>query len=325
VGVTGAIVLLAAVTTSFSGAGRLALSLGRYGMLPHAFARLSPRTLLPPVAVAAAAIASCALLSIAWAVGGEVRFLASIYSFGILIAFTAAQLAVVRLRRREPGLERPFRAPGMPFLGLAGAAATASILVLALATHEASRVAGPVWLLVGLGLFLWVRGGRALERARAPIADLVPEVEGAYERILVPLKLGPIGEEVLGTALRLAEERGGRVLVLHVLRVALDKDLDAPLPDAEGLARASLAEAASLAREQGVTVETRLVRDRALSKAIVEQARSFRADLIVVGSAPRWRRQSRFFSPTVEQVLRKAPCEVMVVAYPQGVLEEISS
>jgi basic amino acid/polyamine antiporter, APA family len=44
--------------------------------------------------------------------------------------------------------------------------------------------------------------------------------------------------------------------------------------------------------------------------------------LIVLGSAPRWRRQSRFFSPTVEYVLRKAPCEVLVVAFPEGVMEE---
>ena len=41
-----------------------------------------------------------------------------------------------------------------------------------------------------------------------------------------------------------------------------------------------------------------------------------------MGSAPRWRRQSRFFSPTVDYVLRRAPCEVMVVTYPEGVLEE---
>ena len=41
-----------------------------------------------------------------------------------------------------------------------------------------------------------------------------------------------------------------------------------------------------------------------------------------MGSAPRWRRQSRFFSPTVDHVLRKAPCEVLIVAFPQGVLEE---
>jgi len=65
-----------------------------------------------------------------------------------------------------------------------------------------------------------------------------------------------------------------------------------------------------------------IVRARAIGEAIVEEAESRGVDLIVVGSAPRWRRQSRFFSPTVDHVLRNAPCEVMVVAYPQGVLEE---
>jgi basic amino acid/polyamine antiporter, APA family len=41
----------------------------------------------------------------------------------------------------------------------------------------------------------------------------------------------------------------------------------------------------------------------------------------LLGSSPRWRRQSRFFSPTVDYVLRRAPSEVMVITYPQGVLE----
>ena len=53
-----------------------------------------------------------------------------------------------------------------------------------------------------------------------------------------------------------------------------------------------------------------------------EEALEWEADLIILGSSPRWRRQSRFFSPTVDYVLRHAPTEVMVIAYPQGVLEE---
>jgi nucleotide-binding universal stress UspA family protein len=65
-----------------------------------------------------------------------------------------------------------------------------------------------------------------------------------------------------------------------------------------------------------------MVRARALGEAIVKEAEAWGADLILLGSAPRWRRQSRFFSPTVDYVLRKAPCEIMVVTYPQGVLEE---
>jgi nucleotide-binding universal stress UspA family protein len=54
----------------------------------------------------------------------------------------------------------------------------------------------------------------------------------------------------------------------------------------------------------------------------VTRALETKADLIVLGSAPRWRRQSRFFSPTVDFVLRKAPCEVLIVAFPQRVMDE---
>jgi nucleotide-binding universal stress UspA family protein len=64
------------------------------------------------------------------------------------------------------------------------------------------------------------------------------------------------------------------------------------------------------------------VRARAIGAAICDRAVEVGADLIVLGSAPRWRRQSRFFSPTVEYVLKKAPCEVLIVAFPQNVIEE---
>ena len=65
-----------------------------------------------------------------------------------------------------------------------------------------------------------------------------------------------------------------------------------------------------------------MLRARSIGGAIVEEAERIGADLVVLGSHPRWRRQSRFFSPTVDHVLRRAPCEVVIVVFPQGVLEE---
>ena len=64
------------------------------------------------------------------------------------------------------------------------------------------------------------------------------------------------------------------------------------------------------------------VRARAIGEAIVDESARGDVDLIVLGSAPRWRRQSRFFSPTVEYVLRRAACEVVVVAIPESALVE---
>lgn len=332
VGLTGAVVLVAAATTSISGAARLAYSLARYEMLPRAFGRLNRRTLISPMAIVVAAGLACVLVLISQYDDRASVFLASLYSFGVLFAFTAAQIAVIRLRATEPGLERPFRAPldvrirgvAVPLPALIGAPLTFAVWIASLSTHRGALVAGPIWVALGLMVYALTRTSRhepLLGRATPGAADLVPEPEGAYDTILVPLKLGPIGEEVLATAVKLAEEHRASVRALHVVRVPLSESMDAPMEDEEERAAASIAEAKLIAAEHGVAVEGRIVRARAIGEAIVDQARDSAADLIVLGSSPRWRRQSRFFSPTVDYVLRHADCEVMVVAYPQGVLE----
>jgi APA family basic amino acid/polyamine antiporter len=333
VGVTGALILLAAVTTSVSGFSRLAYSLGEHGQLPRAFGRLSRRAHVSPYAIlAAAAVASAVVIGAASVKSDDVAFLASLFSFGVLLAFTAAQLAVIKLRIDEPDLPRPYRAPfsvtirgsEIPVPAIVGAAATFAVWVVAMATHPAARYAGPLWLLVGLVIFVSVRLSRGeglLERVEAPDErHIVPAAQ--FKRILVPMKLGVIGEEMLATAVKLASDHGAEVQALHVIRVPLELPLDAPMLDQEERAEASLAEAKLLGADFGVTVEGTTVRARAIGQAIVARAEEVGADLIVLGSAPRWRRQSRFFSPTVDFVLRRAPCEVLIVAFPQSVMDE---
>ena len=330
VGLTGAVILLVAVTTSISGFTRLAHSLGEHGQLPRAFGRLNRRTLVSPEAIVAAALISIALLLATSFLTDEIAFLASLFSFGVLAAFTAAQLAVIRLRFTEPELRRPYRAPlgvrlrgvEVPLPALAGAAATFAVLLIALATHAGARYGGPAWLVAGLVVYGLVRRGRGeglLERVEAPPEQL-PETQ--FSSILVPMKLGLIGEEMVATAVKLAQERGAQVEALHVIRVPLDRPLESEAGDEDERAAASLAEAQLLGADHGVKVRGETVRARSIGDAIVREAERSGADLIVLGSAPRWRRQSRFFSPTVEYVLRKAPCEVLVVAFPEGVMDE---
>ncbi|HSO01166.1 MAG TPA: universal stress protein, partial [Gaiellaceae bacterium] len=218
-------------------------------------------------------------------------------------------------------LPRPFRAPIIaPFLG---APIAIAVWIVAMVTHPGARYAGPAWLAAGLVLYLVVRhrdGGRRAPAA-APAQELPPGIQ--IRRVLVPMKLGAIGEEMVATAVALAGERGARVDAVFVILVPLEHPLDAPLPEQEEAAAESLAEAMLLGEEHGVPVETVTVRSRSIGRAIVDEAAERGADLIVLGSSPRWRRQSAFFSPTVDYVLRHAPCEVLVVAFPQGVLEDV--
>ncbi len=330
VGLSGALVLLMAVTTSVSGCARLAFSMGAHGMLPREFGRLERKTLVSREAIAAIIVISTGVLILAAALGNEATFLASTYSFGVLLAFTLAQLAVIRLRRREPDLPRPFRAGPdvtvgghrLPLPALIGAPLTAAIFVIALGTHHGALVAGPIWLLIGLGVY---SATRARQR-RGMLEGVDPRTAPAgssFSRVLVPMKLGDIGEEMVATAIALAKDHEATVEAITVIKVPRERALDDPLPDdlAER-AEASVAEARALGEENGVEVVSEAVRARSIAHAIVEEAERRQVDLIVLGSSPRWRRQSRFFSPTVDHVLKHATCEVLVVAFPEGVFDE---
>ena len=333
VGLSGAVILFAAATTAITGCTRLARSMAEHGMLPREFGRLERRSLVSREAlVAIGALAIAFVVGTGLFAGDDAAFLASAYSFGVLFAFTAAQLAVIRLRQKEPDLERPFRARPeirirgvlVPLPALIGAPITLFVWVLALITHPGARYAGPAWLLVGLATYVVVRRRRRAVGVLDDVARVSTLPPGAaYRTVLVPMKLGDIGEEMVATAIALAKERGASVEAVFVVRVPRAFPLEGPLPEEVGRRAAdSLAEARALGEENGIEIVTRTVSARSIGHAIVEDAREHDADLIVLGSSPRWRRQSRFFSPTVDHILRHAPCEVLVVAFPEGVFEE---
>ncbi len=188
VGLSGALILFAAATTAITGCTRLARSMGEHGMLPREFGRLERRSLVSREALRGdrgdrdrdrrRRRRSSAATTRA--------FLASAYSFGVLFAFTAAQLAVIRLRRKEPELERPFRARPevrirgvlVPLPALIGAPLTFAVWVLALITHPGARYAGPAWLLVGLGVYVVVRRRREV----GMLEDVEPVVDASARR-----------------------------------------------------------------------------------------------------------------------------------------------
>jgi nucleotide-binding universal stress UspA family protein len=205
---------------------------------------------------------------------------------------------------------------------LVGAPLTFAIWVLSMVTHPGARYAGPVWLLAGLVVFVAVRRTtrRGLLEHVVPLESLPAST--AFERILVPMKLGDIGEEMVATAIALAKEHGAAIEAITVVRVPRKFELEGELPrDVAARVDASLEEARALGVDHGVDVYGEVVRARSIGHAIVDEASRRHSDLIVLGSSPRWRRQSRFFSPTVDFVLRHAPCEVLVVAFPDGVFE----
>jgi basic amino acid/polyamine antiporter, APA family len=339
VGATACAILILAISTSFSGCGRLAEAMGRHDQLPAVFGRTSRRLLHPPAAILGVGILSIAFIVVgALYRGQEALTLASLYSFGILIAFMLTQAAVVWLRIVEPDLPRPFMMHGnvwirgrlIPITSVVGTLLAFLAWVVALGTHPGARVVGPLWMVAGLAVYVVVR-----VRARLPIIERVDQVvappedvtDVAYSTIVVPLeRLDAVAEETMAASCRLAVDSGAVVVGVSAIYVPVKEPIDTPLPEREQEVEEVQEMARSLASEYGVEYRSVVARTRSPGRLVVDAAVEYGAQLIMVGS-PYKRRLARslheeFFGQTVDFILRKAPCRVIVTHFPAEVAGE---
>ena len=141
-------------------------------------------------------------------------------------------------------------------------------------------------------------------------------VARGYRRLLVPLDDRAESFDALDIACRLAADDGAAITALSVLEVPPLLPMDTHLADAEQAARRLLERAGATGDSYGVKVATELVRARDAANAVVERATADGTEVIVIG-APRMtlqRSPAHAASESVREVIRRAPCRVMVIS-----------
>ena len=169
-----------------------------------------------------------------------------------------------------------------------------------------------------------LQGKPLLERFDAVAPPPLEVIDLRFGTIVVPLKqCGPIEEEMLAIACKLAQEQEGeRVLGVNVVEVPLSLPLDAPIPGADECAR-------SCSRaDRDVLAATTACASTSWPRAAVPSAARSRASpasedvgLILVGAVPHigaLAGRAQVFSETIENLLRRAHCRVIVTSFPPG-------
>ena len=120
----GAVISIFSVTlVTLYGQTRILFAMGRDGMLPRMFARVSPRTQTPVQNTIIVAIVVAILAALV-----PLDYLIDVVSIGTLTAFVVVSLGVLILRYREPDLPRGFKVPGFPVTPVLSILACAYIL-----------------------------------------------------------------------------------------------------------------------------------------------------------------------------------------------------
>ncbi len=102
---------------------------------------------------------------------GETNLLGNLYSFGAMLSFTIAHVAVIALRIKKPDQERPYRMPWnvrirgatIPLTAVLGAIGTFAAWCAVVVLHPEARTIGIPWMLVGMVGYLVYRRRQGLD------------------------------------------------------------------------------------------------------------------------------------------------------------------
>jgi APA family basic amino acid/polyamine antiporter len=321
VGILAAVILVIATNAGMIGVSRLTFSMGQHRQLPERLRQVHPRFRTPHVAIITfSVIASIALIP------GQADLLATMYSFGAMLSFTVAHVAIVRMRSRFPHKERPWvpwgeipwRGHKLPVTALLGGFGTFAAWVVVMVMNPVTAAIGLGWMIFGATLYVFYRRHQELP-IRQTVKVVLPEPldveEVEYRSILVPFEDDPFSETTVATAVRLAARKRRGIHILSLVNVPAHLPLDAPLPRQQEKAQSKI-ERAKLIGGQRVTGHVQRIRPGQAPKAIIEEAESIRASAIVMQLT--YRGRTPLYGKTLQGVLGHRPCRVLVAADPTG-------
>jgi APA family basic amino acid/polyamine antiporter len=319
VGILAATILLIATNAGLIGISRLTWSLAEHRQLPPLFARLHRRHQTPWLTILIYSALAAVLL-----IPGKTDFLGNLYSFGAMLSFTTAHVAVIALRYRQPDAERPYRMPGgmrfrggeLPLTAVFGAIGTFAAWLSVIALHVEARTVGLAWMAVGLVGYFAYRRHIGLDPRRTVRIERHHRPDHfdplGYKSVLVPLFDTDADASALWRAAALAGPGG----VLHVVAVTRvppteELDLDGRRNGYDLRVSSQLDTARLVAHRLGVKIHTDAIRTRNLGATIVELAEQDESEAIYLATdhAPP---PERGLGPLAGYLLERRPCRIVI-------------
>jgi basic amino acid/polyamine antiporter, APA family len=320
VGVLAAVILLIATNAGLIGVSRLTYSMGQHRQLPEGLRQVHPKYRTPYIAIVI--FAGVAILTM---IPGKTNFLATMYSFGAMLSFTIAHIALIKLRKGQADAERPWKSPmnvrafgfEIPLTAVFGGLGTFAAWIVVMALNPSTLFVGTGWMILGITVYVLYRRNQGLPLTRT-VKVLTPEPLGVeeveYQSILVAFEDDEsFSPEMVATAVKLASKRRRGIHVHSMMTVPTDLPLDAELPDAESAAQRRIEEAKLIGGAR-VTGHVARVRPGQAGYSVSEEAEEIKAAAIVLGL--RYRNGTPQYDKTLQTVLGERPCRVIVVSEP---------
>ena len=303
--VGGLLSTMSALNATIYSSSRVSFAMGRDHNLPTMFARLSTRHKTPHVS-----IGFSMLLIIGMLLWLPIEDVASAADIMFLLLFLQVNVAMIRLRRKMPELDRGFTVPLFPLIPVLGIVGNLFIAVWLFRYSPMAWLSAVVWIAGGFLLHRYYAAPK--EETALALAARIEKIERKEYRVLVALSSARTADSIVEVGIAIARRYGGEIVCLSVAEVPEDQPLIAGL-DRAGSYDELIAEGVRQAREAGLAARGLIKVSHRISQGIVETAREEGCNFIVVGRRRNPTFLSWVFATTLEGVMAEAPCDVAIV------------
>ncbi|MDX1495530.1 MAG: amino acid permease, partial [Longimicrobiales bacterium] len=300
----GLLSTMSALNATILASSRVAFSMGRDRWLPDPMATIHPERRTPHIAIM---VTGAILLAMALTL--PIEAVGSAASLIFLLTFALVNLSLIVLRRKEPDLPRRYRVPLYPVLPILGFTLNIFLALYQFSFQPLAWYVTIGWVMIGLILYYAYFEKQSAAEQPQVLEEPVAMAELGIGSVVVPIHNPDHIETLLAYARPIAESRQKPLVAYSVVQVPRQ------LPIHEGLRfthhrEGLLATAEEVARDQGLDIETDLVIAHRAEDGIIEGARRYLGDFMVMGWKGYTDTGERIFGEVADQVIRHAPCDI---------------
>ncbi|VUT28213.1 MAG: putative fructoselysine transporter [Candidatus Syntrophoarchaeum sp. GoM_oil] len=320
----GALILLigglmstvSALNATIYSSSRVSFAMGRDHDLPEIFGRIHRKTRTPHISIfiSAAIIILMAILL-------PIEDVASAAGIFFLLLFIGVNIALIRLRKQMPDLDRGFVTPFVPFIPLLAIFAQIFIAAYMFGYSPIAWYTAFIWIGIGILAFYLYPAKKEREEIESMVVYEEKEIEKKPYRILVPLANPETVKDLISLASIIAREKDGEILAMSVIKVPEQ------LPVSSG--KMFIDEKKPMIRDAidacppDVQINTLIRVGHSIPKAITETAKLRNCNLIILG----WRgwtwQQEGIMGSTIDPVVTHGPSDLLIVKFrdfePEGI------
>jgi amino acid transporter/nucleotide-binding universal stress UspA family protein len=301
----GLISTISALNATIYSSSRVAFAMGRDRNFPGFFSRVHSRNHTPHWSI----LVSLSII-ILMAVSLPIEDVASAADIMFLLLFFQVNLAMIRLRKKRPDLDRGFKVPLFPYLSIAGIHLLLFLAIYMFNYSLTAWIVTLIWIAIGLTVYRFYASNREIEHIKK-VATL-ERISQKDFTILVCLSKPERVTSLCYIAFAIARKHSAKIIFLHVVELTGEKKLHSGLKDTR-VAEMILEKADELAEKEGIISKSIIKISHRISTGIVDIALEEDCNFILMGRRKSGSFISRFFNSDIDVVLQKTTMEVAIL------------